>query len=188
VCARAGKPPPLSPADLEPVEIPIEREPGGRFHLASFGVYDVERREKSHTNRRFPIEEAQMFGSAKVRRLQIKGGPCKSYRLEREHLHLYDDRIKWWCLGDKRKVEELLSVVQYLGKRRAVGLGKVVEWSVHKCTPWSRDWPIVVDGRPLRHLPPDWPGLVEPPLAYACLTYPYWRKWEEELCAVPRET
>jgi hypothetical protein len=40
------------------------------------------------------------------------------------------------------------------------------------------------EGRPLRALPLDWPGLGEHRVEYSVLEPPYWERWREEPCAV----
>jgi len=184
VARRDGMPPPLSAADVQPIEIPIEREPDGRFHLASFSVSEVECVERRWVNRRFPLAEAQAMGDAKLRRVLISAGPCKSYRLPLEGQHMVNDAMCWWCIGERVEIAQLLAIISYLGKKRGVGLGKVRRWSVEPCEPWD-GFPVVRDGRPLRSLPPDWPGLADPQMAYRTLTYPYWAHAKEQLCAVP---
>lgn len=182
---RDGLPPPASAADIVPIEIPIETRDG--IHLASVGVYEVEAREASFTNRRFPLAEAQQLAGPSLKRVAITAGPAKSYRLPREHLHLVEDRITWWAIGDVAGVRALLvDWIHYLGKRRAVGLGKVCAWVVEPCASWGEGFPVVRDGRPLRTLPATWPGLAEgTETAYAVPTPPYWDHGRRELCAVP---
>ena len=53
-----------------------------------------------------------------------------------------------------------------------------------ECEPWD-GFPVMRDGKPLRPLPPDWPGLVDPEMGYSCVTYPYWLAEAEDVCAVP---
>lgn len=196
VCQRDGIEPALRVRDMVPVEVPIQREPGGRFHLASCAQFEVEAREGQWTNRRFPMEWAQMLAPVSVTETKkglktrpvtsilISGGPSKSFRIPREVLHLEGDTMRWWCLGDRQEIENLLSFVLFVCKRRGVGLGEVAEWTVRECKPWD-GFPVVRDGAPLRPLPPDWPGLVEPEMGFACITYPYWLAEEEQVCAVP---
>lgn len=86
-------------------------------------------------------------------------------------------------LGEGR-VRELLALVTHLGKRRAVGLGRVERWEVLPCEPWE-GFPVLRDGRPLRPLPTDWPGLVEYDLGLRTLSYPYWDSSRRVECAVP---
>lgn len=186
IAARDGLAPPAVASDCKPIEIPIAREPDGRFHLCSHGCCEVEGYEHRWLNRRFPLTEAQEMGCPKLRRVLLKGGPCKSYRLPLETLWMVDDRVEWWCLGDSDAIAKLLDEVGYIGKKRATGLGKVASWAVEPCAPWGDGFPVVRDGAPLRPLPLDWPGLVEPAQAFQCLSYPYWDHTAEELCAVPR--
>lgn len=181
---RLGLPPP-SVGGVTPIEIPIEREPGGRFHLCSFSCSEPEWYEHRWINRRFPLAEAQMLGDRRLRRVQITAGPCKSYRLPLETQRLTDDRMHWYCVGDAEPIRDLLGLVGYLGKRRAVGLGRVLRWTVEACESWGDGFPIVIHGVALRTLPVDWPWLVEPDVAHRCLTYPYWQHEKEEPCAVP---
>lgn len=182
--------PPIEPGvPFAKLAIPIEREPGGRFYLASFSIGCVEAVERDWTNRRFPIPEAQAIGRT-ITSVRISGGPAKSYRLPRERQHMEGDRLDWYCIGDRLAVCALLSYVTYLGKRRAVGLGAVARWEVVPCEPWQ-GFPVVRDGRPLRPLPPDWPGLIEPEMAMVVMDEPYWLRVgpdgesRETICAVP---
>lgn len=184
VAVRDGLPPVVTPVSILPIEIPVEREPGGRFHLASFAAFEWEAFERRHIHRRFPVAEAQAIAGPKLRRINISTGPAKSYRIPLEVGHLVDDNLTWWCRGDAVAIRDLLALISHLGKRRAVGLGRVRSWDVRACRPWP-GFPVVRDGLPLRTLPPDWPGLDRPTLAYRTMTYPYWLRADEELCAVP---
>lgn len=186
VAQREGLPPPATASECAPIEIPVQRSACGRFHLATVGICTVESREIDWTNRRFPIPEAQELGVAKFTRVNIAAGAQKSYRLPRERSYLDSDRMTFFCIGDAPKVESLLDFIDYLGKRRAVGLGKVARWDVEPCEPWGDGFPCVRDGRPLRALPPDWPGLSDDTeRAFACLSYPYWNAAAKTECAVP---
>lgn len=178
--------PPAPPGGYRHIDVPLEWAHGRRFHLASFAVADWEAHDVRHIHRRFPLDLAQDMGSPKLRRVNLSAGPTKSYRIPLEVGHVRGDGLTWWCVGDALQVLELLGLVTHVGKKRGVGLGEVFGWEVRPCTPWGDGFPVVKDGRALRPLPPDWPGLVTPELAYANLTYPYWDKAREELCAMPR--
>jgi hypothetical protein len=170
VCLREGRAA-ATPAEVVPIQIPVEREPRGRFHLASCCECKIDHHRLKYINRRFPIDEAQMFGAG-VKSLNIAGGPAKSYRLPLDTVFLVDDLLTWWCVGVEDDVRELLSMCMGLGKRRGVGLGVVTGWTVEPCDTWD-GFPVVRNGRALRNLPVDWPGLVEPNIGYGNLTYPY---------------
>lgn len=184
VAQRDQLPPPIDVEHMVPVEIPIDREPDGRFHLCSAAEYEVEAHDSRWINRRFPIPEAQDLGDEKLKRILLSGGPTKSYRLPLETIWLKNDRLWWYCVGDPDELFELLQAVGYLGKKRATGLGRVHRWTVRECDTWE-GFPVTRDGLALRPLPTDWPTLVDPHTAYSTLTYPYWAKHQEQLCAVP---
>ena len=85
VALLAGREP-LTHGDAGPlVEIPILREPAGRFHLCSAPVYAEAHYETRHRNRRFPMVEAQMLAAPDVRRINIPA-------LEHKQVHslIYD--------------------------------------------------------------------------------------------------
>jgi CRISPR type IV-associated protein Csf3 len=177
----------LPPASFEivPIEIPVAREPGGRFHLCSFAVPRFDQHEARWVNRKFPLAEAQAMGDAKLRRISISAGPQKSYRLPSEVAWAENDELEWFAIGDRAAIVELLALVTHLGHKRSVGRGKVDRWSVDACESWGDGFPVVRDGKALRALPADWPGLIDPELQYATLTYPFWDHRMEHLCAVP---
>lgn len=186
VCQRDEIPPPLVEPDLRHVEIPIARSDCGRFYLASFAQYAIEERERSHTNRRPVVPELQVM-SPRTNRIQVTAGPNKGYRIPREHLYLVDDLLTWWCVGEPADIRALIEIVMYLGKKRGVGLGRVVRWRVFDAEPWGDGFPVARDGRALRTLPAEYPwlGMVEPELGYGNLSAPYWRRSTEEQCVVP---
>ncbi|HEU5276815.1 MAG TPA: hypothetical protein VFU97_24375 [Xanthobacteraceae bacterium] len=183
--AQSEQIPPPGFGELAQIDIPIAKEPGGRFHLCSFAAPRLEQHELRYINRRFPVPEAQAIGDPKFKRINIAAGPTKSFRLPSEVAWVEHDELEWFAIGEAKPIRELLSLVHYLGHKRSVGRGKVRQWSVEPCEPWGPGFPIVRDGKPTRALPPDWPGLEDPELAYAVMSFPYWRHTAEELCAVP---
>lgn len=181
---------PISGEPLAPVEIPIEMEQGGRFHLCSQGFASVERSETRYKNMRAPWHEQARLGNGKVKRIDIASGIDKGIRFPYEVQHLEGNRIEWWCIGDRDAILALLSRVRYIGRFRGSGKGKLdfyhrEPWSVEPCEPWGEGFPVVRDGKPTRPLPPDYQGLVDPPMGFTPLTAPYWDRSRVELCAVP---
>lgn len=171
--------------DIQRVPSPIAREPGDRFPLCSSPVATWEARERRYVHRRFPLHEAQMLGDSKLKRVHISAGASKSYRIPGDVAWATGDAIRWWCVGDQAGVEDHLADVRYIGRRRAVGRGIVDRWDVEPCEPWGDGFPVMRDGAPMRPLPLDWPGLVDPPTGYHTLSPPYWDHAAEVLCAVP---
>ena len=173
--------PPLGFGEAAVIQIPIAEERG--IYLASTGICEAELYERRFLNRKFPMLEAQWLGAPKMRAINIKGGPSKSYRIPSEMAHMKDDQITFYAIGDAHAVRELLPLIGYIGKKRSVGLGKVERWDVETCEPWP-GFPVLRDGRPLRPLPLDWPGLGEHRVEHRVLSPPYWERWREEPCAV----
>lgn len=182
VVRKTGQPLASSAHECALVEIPVQRSLCGRFHLASLAQFEIDKRSSSFTNKRFPMREAQTIST--VSRVQESTGPSKGFRIPREHLHI--DKLEWYCIGHREHISDLLCNVTALGKKRGVGMGEVVvgSWRVEPIEPWD-GFPVLRDGAPLRPLPQDWPGLRDYEPAYARLTYPYWDRSREELCAIP---
>jgi CRISPR type IV-associated protein Csf3 len=183
-CQKLGLAPAFNAAEVVPIEIPVATEPEGRFHLCSNSVAVIDQRETRYVQRRPVVAEAQLMGR-RIRRMQINAGPSKGFRIPMEVVYLEHDELRWWCVGDLEGVRGLLDLVHHIGKRRGVGVGRVLEWSVVSCEPWGEGFPVVLEGNPLRTLPPDWPGLVDPMIVPATLTYPYWLMERRQDCAVP---
>lgn len=188
VAARDGLPP-MEEERVE-IEIPLAREPGGRFHLASAsrGERSLSRRE--FTTKRFPEEALYRHGVEA--RVDTALASTKNLRIPREAFYLKDAALMWWCCGDLAQIEELLGWVHYLGKLRGSGYGIVTRWHVEElglpssagC--WS-GFPLVRDGKALRPLPLDWVDVTteEPPRCYSPLTYPYWETGRAVECFAP---
>lgn len=145
----------MDPTKMEPIELPmLARHESDRFYLASGPVYQRAETELQYTNRKFPIPEAQMFAEPKFKRINVSAGAQKSYRLPREIIYPKDGVVYWFAVGEIEGVRSLLAWVEYLGKRRAVGLGRVERWEVSGAIAWD-GFPLLCDGIPLRPLPFD---------------------------------
>lgn len=185
VATVEGLPPVQTGDTYADIDIPILREPGGRFHLASAPIFREERYEMRHRNRRFPMTEAQMLGGADLRRVNVQNGATKSFRVPYQKTHLVDDRVLWYCQGDRKRIAWLLQTTDYLGRQRGVGAGRVVRWQVESVEePWP-GFPVLLDGQPLRPLPLDWPGVTCAVRRLARLSYPYWETIGRVPCLTP---
>lgn len=165
-----------------PLEIPMEVERGIR--LWGGGEVRMVEHDKTWLNQRFPVEEALRFGGEKLRRVNLSAGPTKSYHIPQEVGFLDGGQIQWWCMGAAEEIRALLCLVSYVGKKTALGRGRVERWTVEECEPWP-GFPCVRDGLPLRPLPLDWPGLVSPSIGRAVLTMPYDEAVRTVECAMP---
>jgi hypothetical protein len=184
VADRLRSPRPTSTEECRRFDIPIELEPGGRFHLASEAHHDPAVFSRiEHIHKRAPVHELMVLGGEKIRRVDIKSGPDKGWRVPRSGEMFRE--IYWWCVGDALLIEDLLLGVTRIGARRRHGCGTVREWNVSPCEPWE-GFPVLRDGRPLRPLPLDYPE-TSPSCrrAFRNLTYPYFMKERAELLLCP---
>lgn len=180
--------PPLSFRDGEQCAIPKDAVPlmqseCGRIYLCSDSQYEVEAHEKRYVNRRFPMAEAQALGAPSVKRINPSAGATKGHRVPTTTMHLQHDEMFWYAMGDACAVRDLIALVSHLGKKRSVGIGRVRSWTVDDVEPWE-GFPVLRDGRPMRSLPLDWPGLDSYRVEQRVLTPPYWERWREQECAV----
>lgn len=164
--------------------VPLQRSPCGRIFLASVGQFEPEAYERRFLNKRFPIAEAQALGSPKFRRVNLSSGLTKGYRIPLSTMHVRHDVMLWYAIGDRGRIDELLGLVGYLGKKRSVGIGRIREWMVTECEAWEGFPVLDAQGRPLRPLPLDWPHLGAHATKRCVLTPPYWERWRAEECAV----
>lgn len=161
------------------LEIPIERSSCGRYYLCTTMLGNVVAREKSFIIRRFPVAQAVAFAEPKLRRINLSTGPTKNIRIPIELCHV--DTPTWYAIGDPERVRELLTWITGLGRRRAVGHGAVISWTVE---PHDDPWPgfpvLGPDGEALRNLPLDTPGLGLHVPRFGNLRPPYWLRATEE--------
>lgn len=185
VARRDGLISPAHGGELVHIEVPIERAPCGRYYLASVGCCSVEAYEARYVNRRHPVEELAWIGDGRTKRVNLGAGPQKIYRIPMSTMHLRGDQITWWCQGDMGKLMELLQLVTGIGKKRAVGLGAVREWTVEPCDAWP-GFPVLSErGLALRNLPIDTEGLCVGAMDVQRLDPPYWVFADRVECAIP---
>lgn len=185
VAMRQGMVPIGSPKDWPEIPIPIQKSDCGRYWLASAGHFDADAAYVSYKHRRAPWVEYARIGAPSIRRVQTAAGEDKSFRIPYSSRLLVDDRITWWCLGDRIGVTDLLCDCHYLGRFRGSGHGRVSRWSIESCESWP-GFPVLRDGMPLRALPLDTAGLdPRAKRGFHTLAPPYWAHENERMVAVP---
>lgn len=195
-CVDEGRPPALDEDMLAPVEIPVQRSACGRVHLCSVSYGHVEARETRYVHKRFPVEQWQLLGGGKsAQRVGTSAGPSKSWRVPLEAQ--WTRELQWYAVGDADRIEQLLGLVGYLGRRRAAGAGELERiyaddgssrpaWHIEPVEPWGPGFPVVsAAGEAMRPLPMDWPGLDVYVPRQQRLTYPYWLRLDEDVVATP---
>lgn len=182
VCVRDEIPMATREDELVDVEIPVSKDPLGFYH-ASVGIFDWEFRERAYLNRRFPLEEA--VRRTKMKRVNLSAGAQKHFRIPYERGALIGDEMRFYAIGEREKVTELISFITHIGARRATGNGEVKEWEISEAEGWEGFPVLSPEGEPLRHLPEGFPGVTKGGARYGNLTYPYWRRSTEELVLCP---
>lgn len=188
IAQEHGLPPLDAQGDNPPsIEVPLARSKCGRYHMASFGVASTSKADLQHIHRKWPIEVSQALSHEKTKSVDIATGRNKGYRLPIERVHLEGDRMWWFAIGHIPEVRNLLSWVTRLGKKRAMGAGKVGAWHVAPCEAWGLTFPIMSPaGEALRPLPTDTRLLAdERREGFGVLTYPYHQQAREEWLALP---
>lgn len=185
VALLRGMHPPRTLAEVEPIEIPIQLEPGGRFHLASAACAgELLYTREQYIHKRAPHEWYAWLCGPKVKRCNVAQEPDKSWRICKVGYRY--DRVTWWAIGDALAVKELLLGITRLGARRRHGCGEVKGWDVAECTTWPGFPVLDIDGSPLRNLPLDYPGLSAGfAQRVSRLTYPYHLREGTEVLACP---
>jgi hypothetical protein len=58
--------------------------------------------------------------------------------------------VRWYCMGARVEIEQLLSTLTHVGKKPAQGWGRVVKWEV---IPVAEDWSIMRGNKLMRGIP-----------------------------------
>lgn len=92
--------------------------------------------------------------------------------------------VEWYCVGDKERIEYLLSTVTHIGKKSAQGWGRVIAWEVEQI---DEDYSIWRDGQLMRGIPVyHWPReLGAPRKASYGVRPPYWLSSNQTILAMP---
>lgn len=129
-----------------------------------------------HASALFPegdiVDSLQMWRK-KFRQNRIemigKGTPSLVSGVYREYNHplplIICQKLVGWCVGNRQKVRRSLNRIKSIGKKRALGKGKVVSLSVEHA---DADYSLIKDGLAMRYLP--FPG----GLREVRMRPPYW--------------
>jgi CRISPR type IV-associated protein Csf3 len=104
---------------------------------------------RDHWNKRFDQGFAHLvdFGSRRGKVI-IEQGQYKAYHMP--VFYRVADRVEWYCIGDRERIEALLSTVTHIGKKRSQGWGRVIQWEIE---PWPEDWSVWHNGQLTRGVP-----------------------------------
>lgn len=113
---------------------------GESFYACSWAVFRPVKEYITYRYRRFDTHYAERYADTGKRRggkIIVAGGTFKTWRIPL--VTIITDEIKWYCVGNAERIEQLLNNVYYLGSAKAAGNGRISEWIVE---PWPEDWSI----------------------------------------------
>lgn len=116
------------------------------YYAASFAAADWRSEGRSFWVKRARLSE--MRDRTEATRIDTAAGRLKGYQMP--VFYLLASEIRWWCVGDAGRIQELLARVDCLGKKRSQGWGVVRAWKVE---PADVDWSEARDGVVTRGLP-----------------------------------
>lgn len=123
------------PQELEPcsVEIPLLRTVVNGFrwaipHCSDPIVGPCLTDGHNFYAKQFPVKRAGNLHPSRRLTINTTGGPFKSYMLPVRARQF--PAVAWFCVGDAKKIGELLSGVYVIGKKRQVGGAMVSEWKI----------------------------------------------------------
>lgn len=150
--------------------LPLERDPDTGVWKASwvFRRYDSALQKRQQVKRLNPGDlldgRNQGFWEGRIDAISLGTGSYKGAVLERTYRQVGE--VVAWCVGQRRRIEELLAMVEGLGALRRQGFGRVTGWTIEPDPEAAQNWQR-------RALPHD-PG------GYLCstgtLAPPYWRR------------
>jgi len=131
--------------DQRKIALPLEmRESNGEWYwAASFAFGRPVLEERTHWHKRLDAQAAETYVDFGKRRgvVNTGSGYFKGYRMPLTIFLV--PRLEWYVVGDAMRIQQLLSRVTHLGKKRSQGNGKVARWTVE---PSSED---LSDRRPV---------------------------------------
>jgi hypothetical protein len=175
--------PPVEKGIIYPSNMPLEiRYPDSPYwyYAISFAQYEERTKYIQYWHKRFREKYLDLLDPGRKSRIDTQSGPYRAYRMPL--ITYVVSELEWYAIGDPDGIADLLSDITYLGKKRAYGNGRVLEWKIE---PISEDWSEIKDGRWTRAIPHhhfenklmDWIRTGYRP--------PYWHPSCIEMCTMP---
>jgi len=168
------------------VQLPLKRINGHQpmwFYAASFAQWsEPVARGSEFWNCRFDFQHADLVGpDSKWGAVQESSGRYKAYHMPVFYRHAIFAR--WYVVGHRPSLAELLRFATHLGKKTDQGWGAVLRWDVQ---PWSEDWSVAgPEGKLMRAVPAEL-GYKGPRMLYG-FRPSYWQRNNQTMCTMPAE-
>jgi hypothetical protein len=161
--------------------IPFEQWEG--LYKCSAPVYRYKCEETTKFRKRWEPNGQVNWGKRKPKFSTSEGGE-KSYDLPL-FLRL-TSRIDWFAVGDRQAIENIVSDISGIGKKRSHGYGQIVRWEV---TAIAEDWSLVRDGELMKPIPTEGLTMLGLSLSHNIVRWGYkppaWLPENKLLCVMP---
>lgn len=180
---------PRNPVDLDvPLPLAMVRVGGAYLYKGSCSRFSEGVKASTMQVRKHVSPDDVEYLASPPKRLDIVRGAFKAYDMRMTTINARE--CTWHAVGDRDGVARLLENLDGLGKKRAIGYGRVLGVSVERCQEdWSIVHPIHGLNRPVPvSMAPSIPGVAGATTGeVANLAYrpPYWAKELHVPCHVP---
>lgn len=162
------------PDKVTGISLPLARvnEEGPQwFYACSWAQWGPHVDYQSHWVKRFDLDLADLIDTPK--RVDVASGRYKLYRMPVYCRHA--TLVRWYVVGHRESIEDLLALVTGIGKKAAHGWGAIARWTIEPSQDWS-----VRRGDDLMRAIPAIDGLL---IGYRPS---YWLPKNQTVCAVPQ--
>lgn len=121
-----GKPFETEPEDFP---LPIERieKDGQWYYDCSFALFKILGEDSTNYNKRYDATFAEKH--ADLGRSKVVTTRKGKYKNVRNILNIYlTNKISWYVNGDIKEIMKLLKHINYIGKKRSQGFGRIKKW------------------------------------------------------------
>lgn len=114
--------------NIEKIVLPLVRK--NKVYLASKACYKV---KKEYINRwRKRWNELSAGRWCENKRVYINQKITKNYDMPVNVTIVKNNKVWWYCIGDKNVIQELLNMSYYIGKEGNQGYGQVKKWIIEE--------------------------------------------------------
>jgi len=153
------------------------------YYQCSWAIWSHDVEGKDYWNKRFDTTLASLIDfSGRRGKVIIEQGKYKAYHMP--IFYRVASWIEWYCFGDKKEIEALLSTVTHIGKKGAQGWGRVIRWQIEPC---AEDWSVWWNGKLMRGIPLEDTKHANRPLnlMHYGIRPSYWKASNQMMLAVP---
>jgi len=118
-----------SKENIDKIDIPLLYNDAG-FYYCSNPIYKVNFEWRENWSKQFNVEKLALFMKNPPRSLLNASGP---YKKRYSPLHCQNiDFVRWFVVGDKRKIKNVLDKIFAISSRRGIGYGFVEKWTIEE--------------------------------------------------------